>query len=328
MPEHVLTWIEAMRVYNAGMPSWCIPRKGTTAYETVMKIRRGEKRETPQEIISKLERKTVGKDKKEKKSMTISLVEEKKEGKDVRSFFKGDERKKKPEPVKTEIPSTKKVSPKEQEMPPTPLSLKDVYIRRDKSWQWTVWRLDGEVYTQLGDLFYDKTSEHEGGFVQTIPRKRESVNKGLELAYLTPEGNKKTLEPITMLPNTPDYLQPSLIEGLEKLGYKKDIEFENPSEMKTLPKGFEYREGDTTTKQTKKKEKREDSPEVIALLEEKKKLEEKREETTKLRDTKKLAQKDAVKIFGEILERTNEIEAQIRKARLKQSREMKQATEK
>ena len=92
MPEHVLTWIEAMRVYNAGMPSWCIPRKGTTAYETVMKIRRGEKRETPQEIIDKLERKTVGKGKKEKKSMTISLGEE---GKDVRSFFQGDVKKKK-----------------------------------------------------------------------------------------------------------------------------------------------------------------------------------------------------------------------------------------
>ena len=70
---HQLSWVEAMKVYNAGMPSWCIPRKGTSAYETVMKLRRGEKTDTPKEIIDKIERKTVGKAKKEKKSMSIQI---------------------------------------------------------------------------------------------------------------------------------------------------------------------------------------------------------------------------------------------------------------
>lgn len=73
-----MSWIDAMRVYNAGMPSWCIPRKGTQPYEIVMKIRRGETAETPKQIIDRLERKTIGKGKKEeKKSMSISLEEPK-----------------------------------------------------------------------------------------------------------------------------------------------------------------------------------------------------------------------------------------------------------
>lgn len=73
MPEYKMSWIEAMKIYNAGMPSWCIPRKGTRPYDTLMKIRSGETRETPQQIIDRLEHKTVGKQKKEKKSMTIKV---------------------------------------------------------------------------------------------------------------------------------------------------------------------------------------------------------------------------------------------------------------
>jgi len=68
-----LSWIEALRVYNAGMPSWCIPRKGTAPYDTISKLRRGEKVDTPKEIIDKLERKTTGKPKKEKRIVRISL---------------------------------------------------------------------------------------------------------------------------------------------------------------------------------------------------------------------------------------------------------------
>jgi hypothetical protein len=68
-----LSWIEALKVYNAGMPSWCIPRKGTTAYDTITKLRKGEKTETPKELIDKLERKTQGKPKKEKRIVRIDL---------------------------------------------------------------------------------------------------------------------------------------------------------------------------------------------------------------------------------------------------------------
>lgn len=66
-------WIDALRRYNAGMPSWCIPRKNTPGYESIMKIRKGEPTETPKQIMDRLERKTAGKSKKEKKSMTMTL---------------------------------------------------------------------------------------------------------------------------------------------------------------------------------------------------------------------------------------------------------------
>lgn len=66
-------WIDALRRWNAGMPSWCIPRKGTPGYDNVMRIRKGEKTETPKEIMDRLERKTVGKPKKMKKIMVVTL---------------------------------------------------------------------------------------------------------------------------------------------------------------------------------------------------------------------------------------------------------------
>lgn len=69
----MLTWIVALKVFNAGSPSWCIPRKGSPGHKTVERIRNGEKIETPKEIMDRLERKTVGKSKKVRKTQTISL---------------------------------------------------------------------------------------------------------------------------------------------------------------------------------------------------------------------------------------------------------------
>lgn len=68
-------WIDALRRWNAGMPSWCIPRKGTPGYESVMRIRKGVPTETPKQIMDRLERKTAGKSKVEKRTMTLSLDE-------------------------------------------------------------------------------------------------------------------------------------------------------------------------------------------------------------------------------------------------------------
>lgn len=68
-------WIDALRQYNAGMPSWCVPRKGTPGYESVMRIRRGEEQpKSFKEVLADLERKTSGKPKGEKKSMKIDLT--------------------------------------------------------------------------------------------------------------------------------------------------------------------------------------------------------------------------------------------------------------
>ena len=73
----VVGWIDALRQYNAGMPSWCVPRKGTPGYDMVMRIRQGEKPKTFKELTAELERKTGGKPKEEKTSMRINLGESK-----------------------------------------------------------------------------------------------------------------------------------------------------------------------------------------------------------------------------------------------------------
>ena len=68
-----ISWIDALRQYNAGMPSWCIPRKGTPAYDMITRIRQGEKPKSFKELTAELERKTGGKPKTEKKSVKIDL---------------------------------------------------------------------------------------------------------------------------------------------------------------------------------------------------------------------------------------------------------------
>ena len=83
-------WIDALRIWNAGNTSWCIPRRNTPSFEQVMKIRKGEKEaKSIKEIREELERKTAPSPKKEKRSMTISLETPKKQKKetDVRSYF-------------------------------------------------------------------------------------------------------------------------------------------------------------------------------------------------------------------------------------------------
>lgn len=65
MPE--IGWIDGLRRWNAGGTSWCIPRKGTPGYNTVMRIRRGEPTSV-KEHVRVMERK-------EKRSMQMSLTE-------------------------------------------------------------------------------------------------------------------------------------------------------------------------------------------------------------------------------------------------------------
>lgn len=69
----MLPYLVALKVFNAGSPSWCIPRKGTEGAKRIERIRKGEKVETPKEIMDRLERKTQGRSK-PKTSQTISLA--------------------------------------------------------------------------------------------------------------------------------------------------------------------------------------------------------------------------------------------------------------
>ena len=85
-------WIDALRTYNAGMPSWCVPRKGTPGYERVMRIRQGEQTKGFKEVLEDLERKTAGKPKKEKKSMAIDLAEPSKEEAKVPTLAEGKDK--------------------------------------------------------------------------------------------------------------------------------------------------------------------------------------------------------------------------------------------
>jgi hypothetical protein len=68
----MLPYLVALKVFNAGSPSWCIPRKGSAGSKTVERIRKGEKMEMPKEIMDRLERKTEGRSK-PRKVMKISL---------------------------------------------------------------------------------------------------------------------------------------------------------------------------------------------------------------------------------------------------------------
>ena len=67
-------WIDALRRWNAGSPSWCIPRKGTVGYESVMRIRRGEPEKSVRERVEELEARTP-KEKKERKTIRVKLTD-------------------------------------------------------------------------------------------------------------------------------------------------------------------------------------------------------------------------------------------------------------
>ena len=73
MPQ--IGWIDALRQWNAGSPSWCIPRKGTAAYDSIMRIRRGEPEKSVRERVQELEAKSP-KQKKERKTIRVKLTAE------------------------------------------------------------------------------------------------------------------------------------------------------------------------------------------------------------------------------------------------------------
>lgn len=101
MPE--IGWIDALRRWNLGGTSWCVPKKGTVGYNTVMRIRHGEPAKVA-EHVKEIERK------KAKTTMTISLDSPKAKA-DVPAI--------KPvrRTVKAKVPASPKKSKKEDDMP-------------------------------------------------------------------------------------------------------------------------------------------------------------------------------------------------------------------
>lgn len=97
-------WIEALRRWNLGGTSWCVPKKGTAGYNMVMRIRHGEPVKVA-EHVKEIERK------KAKSSMTISLDTPKAKAKE--------------EEAKVEVPMTKPARRKvKAKVPVTPKSKK------------------------------------------------------------------------------------------------------------------------------------------------------------------------------------------------------------
>ena len=70
----MLTYFEALKRWNLGGTSWCIPRKDTPAYNAIMRMRKDETVKTPRMIIDELEKKIKKKTKKDKKSVEISFA--------------------------------------------------------------------------------------------------------------------------------------------------------------------------------------------------------------------------------------------------------------
>ena len=68
----MLTYIAALKIFNQGSPSWCIPRKGTSGAKAVERIRKGDEAKTTKQLREELEKKTKGKI--PKTSMNISLA--------------------------------------------------------------------------------------------------------------------------------------------------------------------------------------------------------------------------------------------------------------
>ena len=69
-----MPYFDAVKRWNLGGTSWCLPRKGTPGYETVMAIRRGEPAKTREEAVAEaVKEKKAPRKKRIKVSKTISL---------------------------------------------------------------------------------------------------------------------------------------------------------------------------------------------------------------------------------------------------------------
>lgn len=229
-------WIDALRTYNAGMPSWCVPRKGTPGYERVMRIRQGEQTKGFKEVLEDLERKTSGKPKKEKKTMAIDLSASKEEVK-VPTLAGGGS-------VKTDH-STKKMSgsnnkkamavvpvnyvaeekPKEESKPevkkvakggskkasgtaPPGATMNDLYYTIGRAKETTsLWREDADRYVRVGEW-------KDGKFIAgpaIVREKLEGRRRGFKVG--------KTTTDLSSFRTLPNATKTAAYETLGDLGY-------------------------------------------------------------------------------------------------------------
>ena len=295
MPQ--IGWIDALRRYNLGGSSWCIPRRGTPEYDKVMMIRQGAEDVKPQP-----RRRTV------KARLPEEKPEPEPEAEVVVPTVKMDE----PEPSKTNQESLKKMSGTESK------GMDRIYFYKDKL-EYTIWELDGDTFTQLADWNSVDGARGKAGFVPTMARTRKTDDGGR--SYLTPgAGKNKVVQPLPELPTAPVRLQREVVAGLEALGYTKNIEFEDEAKGEDAGAGGEF----VAQPPKVRKAKRVDSPEVVALLEKKAKIEADKVELVRRRDANEIpSDKAYFKAVETFMKDTTETEKEIRKARLAQTKQAK-----
>lgn len=237
-------WIDALRQYNAGMPSWCVPRKGTPGYESVMRIRRGEEQaKSFKEVLADLERKTSGKPKGEKKSMKIDLTTQ---SATLPTIQNGEAKTDRP-PTKSSTSNNKamaivpvnyvaeggsqKESAKEEKKPLTDLYYNPTTGKETS----TLWELKGDEFVKYGHWTIDdqkQTYTFNGGITLKRPRV-----KGRN-AYVNPVGGKETA--VLPFADAPDAFKAVVRPALERDGYDVSslptMETTDTRVVKTAPK--------------------------------------------------------------------------------------------
>jgi len=308
-----LTWIDALRRYNAGMPSWCIPRKGTPGYETIGRMRRGEPTETPKELMDKLERKTAGRPKKIVKKVLINLDKDT----DVVNVPTLDE------VAKTDRPSTKKmsVSNNKEAMAVVPVN----YVAEGGSKK--------VAETPVGTYSYDaknpsKTLDEFKGTslipaLMKLPEDIAKINADRKTpirtiritVHVSSQGDRAGMKLASF-----DYIRNRQVDTYHTIStYAIEPEF------KRIETALDRKMAKKEAKEDAKEEAKEvDTPQVLKLLEEKKGIEAEHRELVRRMNANEIPNdEDFLRQFNKFKKRRDEITAKVRKLRLAQTKARK-----
>ena len=140
-----MRWIDALKEWNKGSPTWCIARKGTKAYDEVKAIQAGKKIEAAAEPKAEAKPMAQGIDMREvqrKRKQTAKLAELKQSAKDT---------------VASALASIPAAAPKKNMMPSMMASIADIAKKAQmaKEKAWVPKTRDGKVYKRtIGGVVY------------------------------------------------------------------------------------------------------------------------------------------------------------------------------
>ena len=140
-----MRWIDALKEWNKGSPTWCIARKGTKAYDEVKAIQAGKKIEASAEPKAEAKPMAQGIDMREvqrRRKQKAKLAEMKQSAKDT---------------VASAMASIPAVAPRKDMMPSMMASIADIAKKAQmaKEKAWTAKTRDGKVYKRtIGGVVY------------------------------------------------------------------------------------------------------------------------------------------------------------------------------